>query len=193
MSSDVPIVRRNTQALITPDVQALICERIAATGNLADAAAVALTTPAVIRRRAERDEAFAEALRTAWQDFKDLVLIPAATSRAVQGVRRGVYYKGQIARDEHGEPVYEQHYSDQLLLKLLEVLDPRFRTHTVQEIKAQVGPAQIDELTPEQKRKLEDLLRTVQDTSHVELPPSPTAPEEDPELESPPDAPAGGE
>lgn len=190
--SDAPIVRRTTQALITPDVQALICERIAQTGNLADAAAIALTTPAVVRRRAERDEAFADALRNAWQDYKDLVLIPAATERAVKGVRRGVYYRGRPALDENDNPVYENHYSDQLLLKLLEVLDPRFRTHTVQEIKASVGPAQIDELTPEQREKLEALLRTLPQP-HAELPPSPTAPEEAEQLEPPADAPAGGE
>lgn len=149
---------RRTHLQLTPEVQAIICDRVAHTGDLGIAARTAFTSVNAIRARQQRDPAFDEAMQQAWRDFADLVLIPAVKQRAVDGVPRGVYYRGQIAKNEHNEPVYELHYDNNLLLRFLEVLDSRFRPHQVNEIRTPVNAAAMDDLTPEQRQKLEAFL-----------------------------------
>lgn len=177
MPPDKP--RSLTHGELVPQVQAVLCHHLSETGNLREAAALVGTSISAIRARERRDPEFADAMAEAWQAFKDNVLIPTALRRAVEGVRRGVYYRGELARDENGNPVYEYHHSDGLLMRLLEVFDHRFRPHNVSEVKAQVGPAQFDNLTPDQRAKLEALLDSLS---------PPAAPEEAPRVGLP-DAP----
>jgi len=61
-----------------------------------------------------------------------------AVRRALDGVRRPMYYRGKPVRSGRGRasrPVYEVEYSDQLLVLLLKRFRPQlYREHTVTEV-----------------------------------------------------------
>jgi hypothetical protein len=163
----------NQAADLGPAAQAALLEHIARRGNLVEACALARTSPRVVRARAKQDQVFAEALRDAWDDFKDGVLLPEAQRRAVQGTRKGVYYRGELGKDENGQPAYEHQFSDALLIRLLEVLDPRFRPHSVIETKNEPKAADIDALSPEARARLEAFLeQRVADEKAKDAPPA---------------------
>jgi hypothetical protein len=143
---------------LLPQAQAELLSHLAKTGNLLEACALARTSPKVVRTRAKDDAAFAEAIQDAWDDYRDGVVIPEAHRRAVSGTRKGVYYRGELGKNEHGEPAYEHNYSDALLIRLLEVLDPRFRPHQIVESRPGPGPADLATLSPEARARMEALL-----------------------------------
>jgi len=160
---------------LDPEQQVVILEHVAQSGNLKEAAALARTTTGTVRRRARNDPIFAEALAEAWDDFKDGVLLPAARQRAVDGIEEGVYYRGEPARDSAGVPAKVKKYSDALLLRLLEVHDPRFRPHSVQEPRqTPVGPETLDALSPAAREKLEAFLQQrIRDDAQLSPPTAP--------------------
>jgi len=167
-------------ASLTPLAQSIIVEEIARTGNLVAAAAAAHTTTRVVRQRTETDPEFAEALREAWNDFRDGVLVPEAHRRAVMGTRKGVYYKGERAQERDGSEATIVEYSDSLLIRLLERHDPKFRPHHVVEANAGPKASDLDDLTPEERQTLEQLLlararRLGQAPPATAPPPPPTA------------------
>lgn len=149
-----------SSAPITPDLQALILEKVAVSGDLGLAARSAGVPVNRIRALERKDAAFADALAEAWREFSDTILIPEARRRAVDGVPRGVYFQGKLSVDPRsGEPVVENHYSDGVLLRLLEVFDHRFRPHSVQQVtQKNVSAADLDKLSPEARAKLEAFL-----------------------------------
>jgi hypothetical protein len=146
---------------LTPEDQVVLLEHVAQSGNLRAAAALVGTTQQAVRALAKKDPTFAEELQTAWADFRDGVLLVEAHRRAVDGVVEGVYYRGVPTVDEHGRPAKVSHHSDALLIRLLEVHDPRFRPHSVQEVKHSQPELDLEKLTPEQRAKLEELLESL--------------------------------
>lgn len=159
-----------TSTDLVPAVQIQVLQHLAQLGDLSKAAALSGTTMSAVRQRAKDDEEFATALEGAWADYRDAVLIPAAAKRAVEGVWEPAYYRGGPARDHVGGPECragtcacppggKRNYSDALLLRLLEVLDPRFRPHKVIESSQPiVGQRDLDALSPEARAKLESFL-----------------------------------
>jgi hypothetical protein len=149
-----------------PEEQIALLDVFRRTGDIGAAARVAGTTTAAVRERARRDQAFAEALQTARDDYRDEVVIPEAQRRAVQGTLEPVYYRGQRAQEPDGTPAAVRKYSDAIMLRLLEVLDPRFRPRSVHEVRpAQVEPQDLDALSPEARAKLDELVRILQAAS----------------------------
>jgi len=167
--SRAPEPRRSLD--LVPAVQALVCEVLETTGDLGKAARAAGTTLSAIRAAAARDPSFSEALELAVTNWKDSVLIPEAARRAVEGAEKGVYYQGKQVLDEEGKPVVERVYSDGLMLRLLEVLDPRFRPHSVTERRDAPTAAAIDNLLPEQRRRFDAFVESL----HLAPPTSPPA------------------
>lgn len=173
-----------------PRLQAELLAHLARTGDLLKACGLVRTTTRAVRQRAKDDPVFAEALANAWADFRDGVLIPEAHRRAVEGTRKGVYYRGELGRDENGEPAYERQFSDALLIRLLEKHDPTFRPHQVVENTTNgPGPADLATLSPEARAKMEALLEQLakDDPKHGQLPPTPPSPQAPPDLDEPVD------
>jgi hypothetical protein len=151
----LPIVAAN----LGPQAQLIFLEHLSQSGDLPIAAAQAGTTASAVRARIRQDPVFAAAVHDAWEDFKDGPLMRAARERAITGVEEGVYYRGEPARDETGKPAKVRKFSDAILLRLLEVLDPRFRPHSVQEVRQpSIGPEALDDLTPAARQALEAFL-----------------------------------
>jgi hypothetical protein len=183
---DQPLIRSASD--LGPEAQAQLLEHLAQSGNFVEACALARTTAAAVRRRVKDDPVFAEALATAWDDFKDGVLLPEAKRRAVEGTKKGVYYRGEIGKDEHGQPAYERQFSDALLIRLLEVHDPRFRPHQVVETRQGPQASDLDDLSPEAQARLEAFLEqraADEQKKHPNgpLPTPPPPPEAPPELD----------
>ena len=155
-AQDNPLIDR--QDGFGPAAQAVLLAELARSGNLVHAAALAKTSARIVRRRAKEDEVFAEALQEAWDDFRDGVVIPEAKRRAVEGTLEGVYYRGEPAKNDDGKPAYQRRFSDALMIRLLEVLDPRFRPHQVVETRPGPQASDLDALSPEARAKLEAFL-----------------------------------
>lgn len=143
---------------LTADQMAQICHEIGLSNNVAAAAALAGVSTQVVRNALKADPEFAERYATAQADYAQAVLLTAAQTRAVQGVEEPLFYRGEPARDENGKPAKKRHYSDTLLLRLLERYDPTFRPHQVVETKPEVSAESLDELSPEAKKHLEAFL-----------------------------------
>lgn len=110
------------------------------------------------------------------------MLIPEAQRRAVEGTREGVFYRGELGRDEAGQPAYQRRFSDALLIRLLEKHDPSFRPHQVVENRpAGPRPEDLDALSPAARAALEEFLRLrARDAApppDASLPPSSPSPE----------------
>jgi Spy/CpxP family protein refolding chaperone len=146
---------------LTPEDQVVLLEHVSQSGNLRAAAALVGTTQQAVRELARRDPSFADEMQAAWADFRDGILMVEAHRRAVDGVEEGIYYRGVPTTDEHGRPAKLRHHSDTLLIRLLEVHDPRFRPHSVQEVKHSQPELDLEKLTPEQRAKLEALLEAL--------------------------------
>jgi hypothetical protein len=120
------------------------------------------------RNRLKNDLRFAERFAEARQQVAD-ALIKEMYRRAVHGVERGHYYKGQPTRDEHGNPVKERHYSDQLLLSRLKSLLPEFQdqSHVHHHLHGgdrwQISAADLEALNDAQLADFTRLLAVIRD------------------------------
>jgi len=110
-----------------------------------------------LRELARRDPDFADLLAEARLDYLE-GLMSAAHHRATMGVDEGIFYQGRPARTDDNKPAVKVHYSDVLLIKLLEALDPRFRPHQVVEQTQSIGPDALEDLSPEEREALERFL-----------------------------------
>lgn len=183
---------------LTPADQSAFCDHLARTGDFGTAAELIGSTQRFVRQAIRNDPDFADFVEEAWRDYRDGVLIPAATRRAVEGVFEPSYYRGAPSRDHDNKdpeacrkgtctcPIGgKRNYSDQVLLRLLEVLDPRFRPHKVTEHKkAAFDPRDLDQLSPDAKAKLEQFLLQVElDQARAAHPGAPQPPPPTPEIQ----------
>jgi hypothetical protein len=108
-------------------------ETLAETGNVTAAAAAAGISRGGAYDHRQIDDAFAAAWREAEEIAADR-LESEAWRRAVDGVSEPVISMGKLVRDDNGEPVTIQRYSDNLLLSLLRAHRPeKFRDRTSHE------------------------------------------------------------
>lgn len=124
-------------------------------------------TPAAICRRIgvnhstfrvhlNKDLDFRQMYAEAMLEFNDR-LATEAYRRGVEGVPKAVYYKG----DRVDKPGDVMEYSDRLLELLLKKNDPAFRDRsTVENLNANIdmGAMTLENLNPEQRQKLRELL-----------------------------------
>jgi len=97
---------------VTPKKKAQFLEVLAQTGNVRQAAkAVGFSANRFYVHR-RQDPAFAQEWEEAMQQTMDIVLEPEAIRRAVEGVEKAVYYRGE-------QVGVEREYSDTLLIFLL--------------------------------------------------------------------------
>lgn len=172
------------QSRLGPEEQIALLDLLRKSGDIGAACRLVGTTTAACRERARRDPEFAAALAEAREDYKDEVLLPEAQRRAVEGVVRRVYYKGEQATNKDGSPAEQMEFSDAILLRLLEVYDHRFRPRSVHELRqAPVEARDLDLLTPEARAKAEELLALIAQAS-TPTPPQLLPPA--PQLEQPP-------
>lgn len=109
------------QALINPDgfCKKLIIERLATDNNLSAACRTARISRRKFFEWMDDDPRFRMEVDDAINEYKD-ILRGMAHKLGVEGVERGVYYKGERI----GEEI---HYSESMLKMLLQVHDSRFR------------------------------------------------------------------
>ncbi len=102
----------------TPELQCMFLEVLADTGIVSHAAAVVGKSPesAYRLRRREGAEAFSAAWEAA-QAHATQILVDVAFARAIEGVSKPVYHKGEVIGER-------RQYSDALLMFLLRYKDP---------------------------------------------------------------------
>ncbi|HTR37147.1 MAG TPA: hypothetical protein VMH80_14680 [Bryobacteraceae bacterium] len=108
---------------------------------------------------------FEEARRRAGQTLED-----EAVRRAVEGVRRPVLYRGKQVYIQ-GEPQYEVEYSDQLLIRLLEAMNPeKYRHHHEHLQIAKLWELEPQKLTDKQLQVLGDyLVKKAEEESRLQV------------------------
>jgi hypothetical protein len=92
-------------------------------GSVTTAAAVAGTSRTRVYELRKADPAFA----SAWEDAEEMAadrLEDEARRRAVEGVAEPLVSAGKLVRDDNGQPVMVQRYSDNLLMALLKARRP---------------------------------------------------------------------
>lgn len=113
--------------VITPEMKARFVELLRATGNFSVSSRACGFGPAAFKRHREQDDAFDEAVREAEFEAAD-ALEAEARRRALEGVAKGVYYKGKLVD-------IETIYSDTLILALLKANKPdKFADRTKAEV-----------------------------------------------------------
>jgi len=111
---------------LTPARQEKFLEALSDTGSVTIAVAVAGTSRTRVYALRKLDPAFA----SAWQDAEEIaadLLEDEARRRAVEGVAEPLVSGGKLVRDDSGQPIMVQRYSDNLLLALLKAHQPRRR------------------------------------------------------------------
>jgi len=103
---------RRRSHTVTPQKKAEFLSALAETGQVQRAAQQVGFAPSIMYRHARTDPAFAQQWEATMQQAMDTVLEPEAIRRAVAGVEKAVYYKGE-------QVGVEREYSDTLLIFLL--------------------------------------------------------------------------
>lgn len=163
-----------------PETLAAMLTTLARTGDLGKSAALFGLTTSQLRGLRRRNPELDALIDEALCDYRDNVLIPEANRRAVEGVPEPIYHQGERVGSK-------QVYSDRLLLKLLEVADPRFRNHSVVERRtsAQLDESLFSDLSDEEARALEHFLDLRAGRPRDVTPEQPT--EDDDDVDSSPD------
>jgi hypothetical protein len=103
VATDVKLVRHeygvSLATKITPEVQALVCERLEQTGNVSEAADCAGVSRNALYELRARDPAFDAACQEALERATDR-LERKVRARAENGTKRGVWYKGEKVGEE---------------------------------------------------------------------------------------------
>jgi|SRR5262245_24976732 len=102
---------------LTPQKKAAFLTALAACGNVRQAARTIHAAPDTVYAHRKTDPAFAEAWEQALHAAMDIVLEPEAIRRAVQGVERAVFHRGE-------QVGVQREYSDTLLIFLLKGWKP---------------------------------------------------------------------
>jgi len=102
----------------TPDIQAAYLARLEECGNEVEAAKLLKVPYRAVKSLRQTDQAFRELEQTAMEVFFKGTVEKEAVRRAVKGVRKGVYYKGEHIGDERV-------FSDTLMKQQLEAGDPK--------------------------------------------------------------------
>lgn len=104
---------------------------LATTGRKANSAIKAGVDPGRMVYLMKKDEDLKAREIMAMQFYAELV-DEAVHERAINGVERGVYYKGE-------EIAKERHYSDQLLMMLAKAHNPKYRDHVSVDANVKAG------------------------------------------------------
>jgi hypothetical protein len=103
---------------------------LAETGNVTAAVAAAGTSRTRVYELRKVDPAFA----ARWEEAEDMAadaLEAEARRRAVEGIQEPLVSAGKLVRDDDGQPIAVQRYSDHLLLALLKAHRPPRRERPV--------------------------------------------------------------
>jgi len=143
------------------------CEAlIEARGNREVAAKKVGVHRATVTRHMRDDAEFRANIEGAMEEYRH-ILVSEAHRRGVEGTRKPVFFQGKRAVDvdENGEPCYAfvREYDTPLLIALLKRWCPEFKDKSIVEnrnMNVDMGLADLESLSPEQQRKLRELLDT---------------------------------
>ena len=115
---------------LTQTRQRYFLKALSETGSVTTAAEVAGTSRTRIYELRKADPAFA----TAWEEAEEIAadrLEDEARRRALKGVPEPLVSAGRLVRDDDGQPIMVQRYSDNLLLALIKARRPPRRERSV--------------------------------------------------------------
>jgi len=118
------------QLKLTGARQARFLEALADTGSVTAAVAAARTSRTRVYELRKTDTAFA----AAWDEAEEIAtdrLEEEARRRAMEGVAKPLVSGGKLVRGDDGQPITVRHYSDNLLLALLNRRRPPRRKRSV--------------------------------------------------------------
>lgn len=119
---------------------------VASAGNVTRAAQAAKISRAVHYQWLEKDEKYRKAFAVASEEAAR-VLRDEAIRRAFEGVLKPIIYKGEVTG-------FELEYSDTIMIRLMEVLDPDFRRAKTTTTKGKIGETKVDLVTEEDLAKV---------------------------------------
>jgi hypothetical protein len=115
---------------LTKELQERFLKALAETGSVSTAAAVGGTSRTRVYELRKADATFA----SAWQEAEEIAadrLEDEARRRALEGVPEPLVSAGKLVRDDEGQPITVQRYSDNLLLALIRAHRPPQRERSV--------------------------------------------------------------
>lgn len=119
---------------------------------------------ATVTRHYQEDPQFKEDLDGAMEEYRN-ILVQEAHRRGVEGVKKPLYFQGRrvFDVDEDGDPIpaFVREYDTTLLMALMKRWIPEFRDKQVVEnrnLNVDMGVADLEQLSPEQREKIEELL-----------------------------------
>jgi hypothetical protein len=104
---------------LTPAVQRAFLDALAETGSVTKAVAIAGASRTRVYALRKADSEFANAWDQAEEMAADL-LLDEARRRALEGVPVPLVSAGKVVHGDDGQPIIIQHYSDRLLITLIE-------------------------------------------------------------------------
>lgn len=151
------------------------CEAlIEAEGNREVAAKKVGVHRATVTRHIKEDPEFRADVEGAMEEFRH-ILTSEAFRRGVKGTKKPVFFQGRRAVDvdENGEECYAfvREYDTPLLIALLKRWVPEFKDKQIVEnrnLNVDMGLADLESLSPEQREKLEELLATEEEPADGE-------------------------
>ena len=115
---------------LTQACQRRFVRALSETGSVSKAAALARTSRTRVYELRKVDPAFA----AAWEEAEEIAadrLEDEARRRAVEGVSEPLVSAGKLVRDDDGQPITVQRYSDKILLALMNARRPPPRERSV--------------------------------------------------------------
>jgi CRISPR/Cas system-associated protein endoribonuclease Cas2 len=161
----LPEGQRSQREKFTKARKRRFCEELAKTGLKFDTCLKIGVCEETVRKHRRLDPEFAKDYEDAFQQFRE-GLQKEAYRRAVLGNEKGMYFQGQRIKDidpETGEvtPVTVKEYDTPLLILLLKRHCPEFNDKKVVENRnVNLDIADMEKLSPDQLKKLRELLET---------------------------------
>lgn len=155
-----PHCNGNEGTVFTAERKAAFCKLIEHDACIALAAREIGVSQATVANHRRDDPVFEAQVCASLKIFRD-TLYTHARKRAIEGTIKPIYQRGvRVDKDDNRE------FSDQVLIRLLERHDPEFKSRsdsTSTNVNVDFAPANLAELTPEQRAKLRALLTPIDD------------------------------
>ncbi len=127
-----------------------------------------------ISRHLRDDPVFRDDVEGALEEYRH-ILTSEAHRRAIEGVKKPIYFQGKrvFDEDEDGDPIpaFIKEYDTTLLLALMKRWIPEFKDKQIVEtrnLNVDMGMADLENLSPEQREKLEALLNAQEEKNDGE-------------------------